>query len=151
MAPHSLGSHIAAARRARVGVRRSLVGAEKENAAIAGPRGGKRLRVRAHVADHRRADRAVPPVEQIYPDARAARFGEGPDVDVASRGADRAVGAVGRDRRAVGRPGRVSVAALAVGDAACLARKRDDVDVRNRVDVALVGSVRHERDLAPVR
>ena len=139
MAPNGLGSHIAAARRARVGVRRSLVGAEKENAAIAGPRGGKRLRVRAHVADHRRADRAVPRFQEIA--ARSARFGEGPDVDVASRGADRAVGAVGRDRRGVGRPGRVSVAALAVGDSARLARERDDVDVGDSVEVALVRPV----------
>src|SRR2546423_9319976 len=90
MASNGLGADIAAARGARVRVRRSLIGAEKEDAAIARPRGWQRLRVRAHIADHRRAHRAVPSGEQIG--AGPASLWESPDVNVAGRGSDRAVG-----------------------------------------------------------
>src|SRR5439155_17458938 len=135
--PQGDRSDVTAGRGAGVRVRRPLVRADEEDPAGFGPRGRERLYVRAHVADDGRAHGTIPALGDVAP--RAARGGKGPDVDVARARADRHVRAVGRDRAAIGRPRRVAVAALAVGDAADHSVERHNVNVIDGVHLARLG------------
>src|SRR3989441_3462063 len=110
---------VTARRRAGIRVRGSLIRAEKEDAPVIGPGWREGLCVRAHVADDRRSDGPIPPREEV-PTATAGPW-KRPEMRIPCGRSDRDLGPVASDGGTVGRPRRIAIAALAVGDPARLA------------------------------